>query len=379
MDELQSKVFWHLLPKCSNIVLLNLQDIFGALPHPEKLTPELRDRMPEPLVRNITSLLRSADSQLRQRLEYAAEYISNNGIRLVERGTAEYPSLLAEIPDAPALLYVLGDIDELHKPQLAIVGSRRCSRSGQRDAKEYARFMAQKGFGITSGLAIGIDTASHLGALEAEGLTCAVIGSGLDQIYPAKNRILASQIIQSGGTIVSEFPPGMPPLPENFPKRNRIISGLSLASLIVEASERSGSLITARLALEQGREVLVLPGSIHDPLKRGCHRLIRDGATLVSSADHIVEQLGSLLGFQLEMVGLEKNKPDIPQDLDPMQNSMESSKHKKVLSKIEFEPICLDDLLQLTGLPTQELVEILTDLELQGAVLRSPAGIKRFQ
>jgi len=138
-------------------------------------------------------------------------------------------------------------------------------------------------------------------------------------------------------------------------------------------------LITARLALEPGREVLVLPGSIHDPLKRGCHRLIREGATLVSSADHIVEQLGSLLDFQLEMVGLGKDKTDSDEDLDPGQNSMENAMHKKVLSKIEFEPVCLDDLLQLTGLATQELVEILTDLELQGSVLHSPAGIQRLQ
>ena len=375
MDELQSKVFWHLLPNCSNSLLLSLQDVLGALPHPKKLTPEQRDRMPEPLVQNIARALGSADSLLSQRLEYASDYIYTNGLCLVERGTAEYPSLLAQIPDAPALLYVLGDIEQLHKPQVAIVGSRRCSRSGQRDAKDFARFMAQKGFGITSGLAIGIDTAAHLGALEAEGLTSAVIGSGLDNIYPAKNRLLASQIVESGGTIVSEFAPGMPPMPENFPKRNRIISGLSLASLIVEASERSGSLITARLALEQGREVLVLPGSIHDPLKRGCHRLIRDGATLVSSADHIVEQLGSLLGFQLEMAGVATEKSNVSQELDPRHPPM----HTKVLSNIEFESICLDDLLELTGLQTQELVEILTDLELQGVVLRGPEGIKRLQ
>ncbi len=371
MDELQSKIFWHLLPNFPNSVLLRIQDAFVELPHPEYLIAEQRDWMPELLLQAINAAIQSPRAEFSQRLEYASNFIYTNGLCLVERGSNDYPDLLTEIPDAPALLYVLGDFKQLHKPQMAIVGSRRCSRSGQLDSRAFARCMAQKGFGITSGLAIGIDTAAHQGALDAEGLTSAVIGSGLDKIYPAKNKFLAQEIIESGGTLVSEFPPGMPLLPENFPKRNRIISGLSVASLVVEASERSGSLITARLALEQGREVLVLPGNIHDPLKRGCHRLIRDGATLVSSADQMVEELGSLLGFQLEIVSAKNAKHPLSDDL--------SHKHEAVFGHIEFEPLGLDDLLELTGLEVHALVEILTDLELQGSVQRTPEGIKRLE
>lgn len=202
-----------------------------------------------------------------------------------------YPALLAEVADAPPLLYVEGAPETLERPQLAMVGSRRASPAGLGTAWSFARSLAQGGFAITSGLALGIDGAAHEGALEVGGATVAVLGTGLRRLYPRRHEALARRIVEGGGALVSELPLDSPPLPANFPRRNRIISGLSLGVLVVEASPASGSLITARLAAEQGREVYAIPGSIHHPGARGCHQLIRDGALLVESVGHVLEAL----------------------------------------------------------------------------------------
>ena len=373
MDELETKLFWHFLPQCPNKILLRIQDEFGRLPNPEELLSESADWVPELLRDKVRSQLRKPSAELSARLAKAKEFISQQNIDCIERLSIQYPSLLAQIPDPPALLYCRGTIASLHNPQIAIVGSRASSRAGQRDAEAFAASLSGSGFTITSGLALGIDTFAHSGALKRNSLTIAVIGSGLDKIYPSRNWDLANQIVDGGGLLLTEFPPGTPPRRENFPQRNRIISGLSLATLVIEASERSGSLITARLALEQGREVMVLPGNIHDPLKRGCHRLIRDGATLVNSADQIVEQLGSLLGFQMECLGSLSEKKPLEQfsSTDP--------RLKKLLDHIEFEPTGIDDLLELTSFTTLELAELLTDLELEGLIARSAEGISRIR
>ncbi len=206
-----------------------------------------------------------------------------------------YPVLLLELPDPPLLLYVHGSVSLLSEPQLAIVGSRNPSSSGEQTAIDFARHLAAAGLVITSGLALGIDAASHRGALDVDAPTIAVMGTGLDRVYPARHRDLARQIAEQG-SLVSEFPIGTPPKPENFPQRNRIISGLSLGTLVVEAAIRSGSLISARYAMEQGREVFAIPGSIHNPLARGCHHLIRQGAKLVETAEDVIDELGSLAG-----------------------------------------------------------------------------------
>jgi DNA processing protein len=205
----------------------------------------------------------------------------------------DYPPLLREIPDPPVMLYVMGDRRVLARPQLAIVGSRNPTPVGRENARAFAKSLAEAGLVITSGMALGIDGAAHRGALEAGGQTIAVAGTGLDRVYPPRHRDLAHDIARHGA-LVSEFPLGTPPRPENFPVRNRLISGLSLGTLVVEAALQSRALITARLATEQGREVLAIPGSIHSPQSRGCHALIRQGAKLVETARDILEELGPL-------------------------------------------------------------------------------------
>ncbi|MGH8401460.1 MAG: DNA-processing protein DprA, partial [Gammaproteobacteria bacterium] len=211
---------------------------------------------------------------------------------------AAFPALLRGIPAAPMLLFLRGDISLLDTPQLAMVGSRNPSTDGRRNAEGFAAYLAGCGLTITSGMALGIDAASHRGALKANGTTIAVWGTGLDKPYPPRHRELAEEIAAKG-LLVSEFPPGTLPIPTNFPRRNRIISGLAIGTLVVEAATASGSLITARLAAEQGREVFAIPGSIHNPMARGCHQLIRQGAKLVESAGDILEELAPLLRLEL--------------------------------------------------------------------------------
>ncbi len=220
--------------------------------------------------------------------------MQKSGTRLLPLSDPLYPPLLRQIPDPPIALFVRGDATLLSEPQLAMVGSRNPSVEGRRNAEEFAEYLAKCGLVITSGMALGIDAASHKGALKG-GKTVAVWGTGLDKAYPPRNRELAEEIIAKG-VVVSEFPPGTPPLPTHFPRRNRIISGLAVGTLVVEAAKQSGSLITARLASEQGREVFAIPGSIHNPMARGCHRLLRDGAKLVESAGDILEETGAAAG-----------------------------------------------------------------------------------
>lgn len=228
---------------------------------------------------------------VRDSAAHALRWLEQPGRHLLASDDPAYPALLAELVDAPPLLFVEGDPALLERPQLAMVGSRRASRPGLDTARAFARALAGGGFVITSGLALGIDGAAHEGALAVGGLTVAVLGTGLECIYPSRHKDLARRVVAGGGALVSELPLGCSPQPGNFPRRNRIISGLSLGVLVVEASPSSGSLITARLAAEQGREVYAIPGSIHHPGARGCNDLIRQGATLVESVEHILEGL----------------------------------------------------------------------------------------
>lgn len=222
---------------------------------------------------------------------HALAWLERPGQHLLMWDQPDYPALLAEISDAPPLLFVAGDPGILDKPQLAMVGSRRASRPGMDTAAAFSRSLAGAGFVITSGLALGIDAAAHQGALDVGGQTVGVLGTGLEKFYPQRNRRLADAMIASGSAVLSEFPLDAGPTASNFPRRNRIISGLSLGVLVVEASVASGSLITARLAAEQGREVYAIPGSIHHPGAKGCHQLIRDGAMLVETIEHILQAL----------------------------------------------------------------------------------------
>jgi len=275
----------------------------------------------------------------------------------------DYPPLLKEITDYPPLLYCSGNIELLKNPQIAIVGSRNCTPGGARTAKDFAVTLAKAGLTITSGMASGIDTQAHLGALSCGGNTVAVTGTGLDRIYPSENKQLAYDIHENG-LLVSEFPLGTGPISDNFPRRNRVISGLSVATLIVEATRRSGSLITARQAAEQGREVFAIPGSIHNPQARGCHRLIQDGARLVDKASDIVEELGSLLGYLAEQA---------PSTARTTKKQLDSES-LELLEAVGYDPVSTDVLVGRSGLTIDKLSSMLLILELNDLIEPAPGG-----
>jgi DNA processing protein len=278
-----------------------------------------------------------------------------------------YPVLLREISDRPMALFARGDLRLLDSPQLAIVGSRNPSGEGRRNAEEFAGYLSRCSLTITSGMALGIDAAAHRGALKAQGKTLAVWGTGLDKVYPPVHRELAEEIA-SKGLIVSEFAPGTPPLPYNFPRRNRLISGLAVGTLVVEANQSSGSLITARLASEQGREVFAIPGSIHNPLARGCHRLIREGVKLVESAGDILEELAPLL--KLEMPPTHA----APASERASAAVTEDPEYRLLLNSLDYAPTSVDALVERTGLTPEAVSSMLLMLELQGQVEAAPGG-----
>lgn len=275
-----------------------------------------------------------------------------------------YPALLKQVRDAPPVLFVHGNPDVLGLHQLAVVGSRNPSAGGAQNAQDFAAHLAGSGLAITSGLALGIDAAGHRGALHADGTSLAVLGTGPDRVYPARHRDLAHKIA-GVGALVTELPPGTGPRPENFPRRNRIISALSLGTLVVEAAPRSGSLITAQCALEQGREVFAIPGSIHNPLARGCHQLIRQGAKLVETAEDILEELGSL--------ALASHPPDAP-DSAPGRAPEINEDHALLLDLIGFDPVAMDRLVTRSGLTAESISSMLLILELRGYIESAPGG-----
>jgi DNA processing protein len=283
------------------------------------------------------------------------------GMTELNRNSPDYPDLLRQTADAPETLFVDGDVGALSLPQLAIVGSRQATPGGCETAFQFARYLAGCGFCITSGLALGIDAAAHRGALAAKGLTIAVLAGGLDQIYPARHAQLAAQI-SANGALVSEWGPGVPPTRERFPQRNRIISGLSVGTLVVEAGQRSGALITARYAGEQGREVFAIPGSIHNPTARGCHRLIRSGATLVESAGDIVEQLSGILSGIAQSVEQNTTKDNETAAL------REDPEYASLLTVMGWDPVHIDTIVSRSGLTAEEVSSMLLILELDGCV-----------
>jgi DNA processing protein len=290
-------------------------------------------------------------------------WLEASGAALLPATSVQYPSLLRESPDAPAVLYARGNLRALNEPQLAMVGSRNPTAGGRSTAREFASFFARAGLTITSGLALGIDTACHEGALAGDGFTIAVLGCGLDQIYPAENRALAERIA-AAGVLVTEFPPGTPPARSHFPQRNRIIAGLSLGTLVVEAARRSGSLITARLAGIAGRDVFAIPGSIHNPLVRGCHELIRTGAKLVECAEDVLSELKISLSTQL-LASQPAQSPEGPA-LD--------KEYKILLDALAFEPASVDSLIERTGMNSESIASMLLILELDGHVAPHPGG-----
>lgn len=307
------------------------------------------------------------------RLDADERFLAETGAVLVPRGAPGYPPLLAQSPDAPLVLFVRGDPALLGAAQLAIVGSRNPTANGARDAEAFATALADAGLVITSGLARGIDGAAHRGALLAKdaggGRTLAVCATGLDRVFPAAHRGLAREIA-ARGALVSEYPPGTPPLKHHFVERNRIIAGLCVGTLVVEAAARSGSLITARYALEAGREVFAIPGSIHNPLAKGCHRLIRDGAKLVETAADVIEELGALVELALAPRPTRAGADDAPSArVAPL-----DAETARVLREVGWEPTAFDRIVQRSGLPTPVVSSALLMLELEGRVSAAAGG-----
>ncbi len=331
----------------------------------------------------------SEPEALAARIEGARQWLALPGAEgggpargIVTLGDARYPRSLLETEDPPLLLYVLGaprfvegECEPFPSSRcLAVVGSRNPTAQGADNARQFARALRAAGLGIVSGLALGVDAAAHEGALDDPGdasvpATIAVVGTGLDRVYPRRNLDLARRIAQHG-LIVSEYPLGTPPLPPNFPRRNRIISGLSQGTLVVEAALASGSLITARLAAEQGREVFAIPGSIHAPQSRGCHALIRQGAKLVESAQDVLEEL------RMPAAGAAPDRSDgagVPPEGEGGEAG--SGPHADLLEALGFDPVSFDALQARTGRDTAGLQVALLELELEGRVARLPGGL----
>lgn len=289
-----------------------------------------------------------------------------DGCHIISHHHSAYPRLLKEIHSAPPILFVGGNLKILAKPQIAMVGSRNPTPTGSEMAFQFARHFSKMGFAVTSGLAIGIDAAAHQGALLGRGGTIAVLGHGLDTIYPASHRKLAHQIIEAGGALVSEFPMGVPALSAHFPRRNRIISGFSMGTLVVEAALNSGSLITAKCALNQGREVFAIPGSIHNPLVKGCHALIREGAKLVERAEDVLEELGAFISY----LGGDRHANQ--------RNAVELEKpFEQLLAEVGYDCTPVDEVVVRSGLTAQKVSSMLLELELKGHVVAVPGGYAR--
>ena len=328
---------------------------------------------------SISALVQALPAPDAKLLERDRRWLEHPSHHFLPIGSQKYPPLLADLPDAPIGLFVRGNPDVLSLPQLAIVGSRNPTPAGDDNAKQFAAHLARSGLAITSGLAIGIDAAAHRGALDAGGVTIGVCGTGLDIDYPRANAGLAAEIASSGA-LVSEFPLGTPATKSNFPRRNRIISGLSLGTLVVEAAVQSGSLITARLAADQGREVFAIPGSIHNPLARGCHRLLRQGAKLVETADDIFAELRSLAAALNE----DAFEPASPRKSRGAVKTAESTTvfapvldkdYEILLDALGFEPASVDVLIARTGLKADEVASMLLILELEARIDACPGGL----
>lgn len=347
--ELEARLRLHRLPEIGPKRFKILIDAFGsasaALSAPASAWRSLR--LPA------ASAQARREAAVREGASAAMAWLERPDQHLLMWDDPDYPALLAEIPDPPPLLFVAGDRTLLERPQIGMVGSRRASKPGLDTAAAFARSLAGAGFVVTSGLALGIDGAAHQGALDAKGATIGVLGTGIEKLYPQRHRQLATSMVAQGGAVVSELPLDTVPQASNFPKRNRIISGLSLGVLVVEASVRSGSLITARLAAEQGREVYAIPGSIHHPAARGCHQLIRDGAILVETIDHILE---SLQGWK-----------NLAPSNDPAQNV--AAPEHPLLALLHAAPQTSETLAFNSGWSLPKVLVALTELELDGCVV----------
>ena len=342
--ELEARLRLHRLPELGPKRFRRLIDAFGCASKALSAPASAWRSLGLPAV----SAEARRSHEVREGASTALAWLARPAQHLLMWDQREYPALLAQIDDAPPLLFVAGDPAILEKPQLAMVGSRRASRPGMDTAAAFSRSLASAGFVITSGLALGIDGAAHQAALEVGGQTIGVLGTGLEKFYPQRHRRLAAAMIAQGSAVVSEFPLDAAPQAGNFPRRNRIISGLSLGVLVVEAGIASGSLITARLAAEQGREVYAIPGSIHHPAAKGCHQLIRDGAVLVETIEHILEGLRGWQALPCP-VPLPATHP--------------------LVALLHAAPHTSEALAIASGRPLSQVLATLTELELEGQVI----------
>lgn len=339
---------------------LLLADHFGG---PAEIARQTQSRLQKTgLTEHKSAAIANPDTD---QIDRGLEWLAGDRHHLITWHSDTCPDLLRQIPSPPLLLYVNGNPDLLHLPALAIVGSRNPTAGGARNAFDFAHHLCSAGFTIVSGLAQGIDSAAHRGAIKAGGNTIAFLGHGIDRIYPAANSDLAHDIA-AGGALISEYPLGTQPAKHHFPERNRLISGVSLGTLVVEAARRSGSLITARLAAEQGREVFALPGSIHNPMARGCHELIRQGAKLVETAADIVSELAPLadLALQTTMESGARELPEMPVD----------DEYAALRQSLGHDPLSADEVAGRSGLTIEQVSSMLLILELRGEVESLPGG-----
>jgi DNA processing protein len=351
---------WLQLTLTPGISAATLREILKRFGLPQAVLAYPRSTFAGLLSPDAVSALDSDD--VARAVERAMTWAEQAGNSVVALSDAGYPGLLLEIPDPPPLLYARGRIELLAKAGLAVVGSRNATAQGLRDAERFARAFSEAGLTIVSGLAQGVDAAAHRGGLAASGSTIAVVGTGCDVLYPKGNSLLAERIAVEG-LLLSEFPLGTPALPHNFPRRNRLISGLSRGCLVVEAAIASGSLITARSAAEQGRDVFAIPGSIHSPLSKGCHALIKSGAKLVESAEDVLAELS---GFHLSASATTTTTArPAPDPAEPL------------LTHMGPDPVDVDSLCARAGRDAQEIAAELLRLELAGHVAALPGG--RYQ
>lgn len=307
-------------------------------------------------------------------IESSLQWLSQPNHHLLCWDDDAYPVLLRRISSPPAALFVDGDPGCLWQPQIAIIGSRNPTAGGLDHARDFTTTLARQGMTITSGLASGIDSAAHTAALDAGAFTIAVNGTGLDQVYPRSSRSVAERI-RTQGAMISELPLGTPPRRQHFPSRNRIISGLSLAVLVIEAGLNSGTLITARKAAEQGRDVFALPGSLHNPMAKGCHRLIRDGARLVETTADIMQELGPIAA-ELQMEIRQRLEQDDEKDAPNgnRQNLLDDSDYASVWEVLGFDPKPLDMIIEQTGFSAREISSMLLMMELKGMIKKQGDG-----
>lgn len=348
--------------------------IFEQFPNLKTLfdTPELIQKLELTPTRKkaLKSVLKSPDWRS---VEQDIRWSESTENHIIQFNQEPYPALLKQIHSPPPILFVKGQVEILNSIQLAMVGSRNPSADGRESAWQFAHHLASHGMVITSGMALGIDAQSHYGALAAKnGKSIAIAGTGLDRIYPARHKELAWQLAEQGA-IISEYPLGTAPLRQNFPQRNRIISGMSIGTLVVEAALKSGSLITAYEALEQAREIFAIPGSIHNPLSRGCHQLIKSGAKLVETADDILEELASLM----QALPVDKNKQcsskhikNNTAEIDPLLPKVQ----QQILKHIAYSPISIDNLIEKTGLNAADINANLVLLEINDYIQSHPGG-----